>query len=41
MWHKEDISEPSTVKCQAAELAACIGPDLVKEIAMSFTFTEK
>jgi len=35
-WDEDNISEPGTIKCIAAELAACIGLDLVKETALSF-----
>ncbi|KAL6717494.1 Arginyl-tRNA--protein transferase 1 [Lecanora helva] len=36
VWDEEDISEPGNVKNVTAELAACIGPDLVKKIALKF-----
>ena len=36
-WDEEDISTPGTIRCIAAELAACIGPDLVKETILKLT----
>ena len=29
-WDKSDVADPCSIKGLAAELAACIGPDLVR-----------
>ena len=36
-WEEDEISEPMTIKCIAAELAACIGPNLVEKTALTFS----
>ena len=35
-WYESDASDASTIKGIAAELAACIGPDLVKRTMLEF-----
>lgn len=35
-WDEDEITEPMTLKCIAAELAACIGPELVQRTALKF-----
>jgi DhnA family fructose-bisphosphate aldolase class Ia len=35
-WDGSDVADSQTIKGLAAELAACIGPDLVKQTMLEF-----
>ena len=37
-WDESNMSDSDTIKGIAAELAACIGPDLVSKTLLAFKF---